>query len=176
MTYLSARQRRELVLLPSIVYGLAWMMLSDGNQDRAKPDVDPDFRTRILELLGNAMLEPVQDLPRADQIKTLTRLRPLRLWLLEPWEHYTDIAQVMIGVHELLRLLTEAGYLTIVEGSSFALAWDELVAAITEHECNTERFARCDAAGRETGLEMLRRLQSKGLYRDPALLELAEAA
>jgi hypothetical protein len=121
------------------------------------------------------MLEPIQDLPRDEQIKTLGRLRPLRLWLLEPWEHYTDIAQILVGVHELLRLLTEADYLTLVEGSSFATAWDELIEAITEHECNNERFARCDEAGRATGLEMLRRLQSKGLFGDPVLVELTAA-
>jgi hypothetical protein len=176
MTYLSARQRRELVLLPSIVYGVAWHLLSDGPKDQAKVDVDPAFRTRVLDLLGDAMLEPVRDLPRDEQIKALTRLRPLRLWLLEPWEHRTDIAEAMIGVHELIRLLTEAQYLEIVEGSSFALAWDELTEAVDEQELNTLRFTRFEAGGRAMGREMLRRLQSRNLFRHPALLALAEAA
>jgi len=176
MTYLSARRRRELALLPAIVYGIAWQLLSDGNQDKAKPGTNPDFRDRILERLTNAMIEPLQGLPRDEQIRTLGRLRPLRLWLLEPWEHHTDLVQVVIAVHELMRLLVETGYLELIPGSDFALAWDELAEAILRGEGNAERFDRLEAIGRATGLALLARLQSKGLFRAPVLLELAEAA
>jgi hypothetical protein len=176
MTYLSARRRRELVLLPQMVFGLAWQVLSDGNNDRPREGVDAAFRHRVLDRLENAMLEPIQDLPRDEQIKTLGRLRKVRLWLLEPWEHSADVFQIMVGAHELMRLLQEAGYLALVEGSSFALAWDEFVTELTELEANAARIEMVEPEGRAMAVVLLRRLQSKGLFCDPALVELAAAA
>lgn len=160
--YLSDARRRELAMPAAVWWRLAYTVTT-GEDGRAAAGVDPAWRQGLLTALDHAMVTACDAGDALRTRKIVASVRRIRAEVLDTWAG-REITDIILAAHEWLRILTEADVIRIVDGSPFAIAYDALCAALHDLPENAERLAERDDAGRELGLELLRRFQVRGLY------------
>jgi transposase len=165
MPYLSDRQRREIGVLPRIIYVVI-------TQEGALAEAQDGEDARLIDAMGKVCLEPLEglDARHATKIARQTTETARRV----VWQDLHDApnAKVIAIVWHVLAHLTATGYLEIHEGSPMAEAAEILEPSFQHVYSSPERARSIDKQARR----FLERLQAEGLYRGvPAMGEMEVA-
>jgi len=118
-------------------------------------------------LLTEAAVEPLRDLPQLQQLKLVRRVKRLHRDLLAPYsEEEAKAAQVGLLTFYMLQAMTDSGFLIVGEESSFGKALELMLPAIAR-----KIDADIESRAKHQARDCLRRLQVLGYYDDPAIAD-----
>jgi len=151
MAYLSDRCRIELALPAEMLDPVVRVLLKRGI------NADDD---KCLDLIKSAIQEPFAGVDPVKRAKLQRRVTALRLELLAPYEK-RPIVLVFQMLVMWLRDMLEDGTLDLVDGSDFALAMDDLIARVIQHE---ELIVKTQKSAIKNARKLRRLLEKRGYY------------
>ncbi|WP_417843002.1 hypothetical protein [Thalassospira sp.] len=151
MPYLSDRRRIELALPAEMLDPVVRVMLERGKN--AEDD-------KCLDLVKAAIREPFEGVDPAKRAKLQRRVTALRVELLAPYEGRPIVLTFQMLII-WLRDMIEDGTLDLVEGSAFALATDDLIARVIQHE---DLVLKTQKSAIKNAHKLRRNLEIRGYY------------
>jgi hypothetical protein len=151
MAYLSDRRRIELALPAEMLDPVVRVMLERGKN--AEDD-------KCLDLVKAAIQEPFEGVDPAKRAKLQRRVTALRIELLAPYEK-RPVVMVFQMLIIWLRDMIEDGTLDLVDGSAFALATDDLIARVIQHE---DLVLKTQKSAIKNARKLRRKLEMRGYY------------
>jgi hypothetical protein len=148
--YISDRRRVELALPAVMLQRVACILLERGVDDN----------DQCLDLINSACGEPFEGLCASSRAKLENRVMVLQRQLLAPYEN----RPVVLVFHMLvlwLNAMLDDGTLTLVEGSAFAGATDDLIARVVKHDDLIDATAR---SARKNAQKLRRAVEMQGYY------------
>jgi len=164
-SYLSDRQRRELAILPRII----WAVISQESALQADND---DDATRLRELITETCQEPLQGLHGRDRIKVANQIDRLAREIVATDLEGAPNAKVVAVCWHVLAHLVESGALEIHEDTPMAEAAAILEPAFAHIYAEPAVARSIDKQARR----LLDRLHSQSLWTIAPALNITQAA
>jgi hypothetical protein len=155
MTVLTDRQRVEIAIPARLVFGVV----------AAKCFSDPDAEVvkRLEDLLVQACVEPIADLPEQKGIQVARRIERTTDAIAKDFDDQPAV-KIAMALYYFLQDLLEREVLVLWEGSAFAEAM-QILMPMFEHGFEVQRI---DASAQKQARRLRERLEREGYYRRAA--------
>ena len=148
--YLSDHSRIELALIPALLRRTFGAVVE---QDERHADT--------LELIKQAMTEPLTGLDARRQTQLTRRLDAMQTEIMMPYER-TSVMQCLMMAFMLVKELSDNGTLELVDGSPFDQAIEAIAEALGEH---ADLWQAVQPSAQKHATKILRQLRHQGYYR-----------
>lgn len=128
---------------------------------------DKRFSQQLVDRLWAASAEPFDGLPRDEATKAISAAYSIAVYAYDVPDQGRAYGSLFMAAVIWLSRILDTGYLELTEGSSFALAAQDLLEDLDRARQapeNTERFAKLEKAADKLATKMQARLESLGLF------------